>query len=152
MAASPPYDLSHFRHSTPIQVRWADLDALGHVNNAKFLTYIEQARITYTDALALWDGSSSRLGLIMARVVLDFKLPMFAQDQVRVLTRVARLGRSSFDIHSLVVRHTPDQTDQITGDSRVTVVVYDYEHNQPTAIPLEWREKLIAYEPAPIDQ
>jgi hypothetical protein len=50
--------MNEFRFYHPIEVRYSDLDPQGHVNNAKFLTYLEQARIEYIGKLGLWDGSS----------------------------------------------------------------------------------------------
>ncbi len=83
-----------FRHQYAIQVRWGDMDALGHVNNAVYLTYLEQARVDYTRReLKLWDGAAGKIGLIMARVEIDFKLPLFAGDDVHVFTRMVRLGQ-----------------------------------------------------------
>lgn len=77
-----------YRYETHIQVRWADLDALGHVNNATYLTYLEQARVSYFNDLGLWDGSIHQLGLIMAKVTLEYRLPVFGTDDVYVYTVV----------------------------------------------------------------
>src|SRR5262249_22727502 len=62
-----------FRHHQPIQVRWGDMDAFGHVNNAVFLTYIEHARIQYARGLDLWGGGRGSLGMILAHIEMDFK-------------------------------------------------------------------------------
>ena len=145
-------NLHDFRHSTPMPIRWADLDALGHVNNAKFLTYLEQARISYFNQLALWEGNPERTGLIMARVVIDYQLPLFAQDDIRVLTRTARLGGRSMDTHQVIVRRTSAGEDQIAANAMITVVVYDYVEIKSTLIPQAWRDKLKEYEPAEIKE
>ena len=78
-----------FRHRTSLQVRFRDIDAFGHVNNATYLTYLEMARIDYS--YSLWERSRER-GLIIARIAIDFKLPLFAGDDVHVFTRTSRLG------------------------------------------------------------
>lgn len=145
-----PYVYEHFKHVTPMPVRWSDLDALGHVNNAKYLTYFEQARITYFADMQLWDGNPTKTGLIMAKVVLEYKMPVFAEDQVRVLSRTSRLGGRSFDTQQAVVC-TRDGKDHFAAVGTVTVVVFDYQTNTSVTIPDEWRAKLIAYEPAPIE-
>ncbi len=138
-----------FRHHYPIQVRWGDMDALGHVNNAVYLTYLEQARVDYTRReLGLWDGAAGKLGLIMARVEIDFKLPLFAGDDVHVFTRSARLGRSSGVTEQLIARAKDDQL-EIASRALITIVVYDYANNKPTPIPDEWRERIKAYEIVP---
>lgn len=138
-----------FRHHIPMPVRWSDLDALGHVNNAVYLTYFEQARISYFNALALWDGSINQLGLIMARAVIDYKLPLNASDDVHVFTRAKRLGTKSFDTEQVLVRRVGDQL-ETAATGLITIVVFDYQANQSAPIPQAWRDMLTAYEPAPI--
>jgi len=136
-----------FRHSTEIQIRWGDMDALGHVNNAVYLTYLEQARVQYMADLRMWDARVSRMGLIMARVVLDYKLPLLATDRVAtVFSRVSRLGNKSFDMAQLITRQVNDEY-EIAAEGTITLVVFDYPANQSIAIPEEWRAAFKAYEP-----
>lgn len=146
MPLTPP---EGFRHYTPIYVRWADMDALGHVNNASFLTYLEQARINYFNDLKLWDGDLSELGLIMARIVLDYKLPLVFGDEVHVFTRCSRFGTRSLDTEQLILRVKGDQT-EIAAQGTITAVVYDYQKNQSAPIPDRWRELILEYEPGEI--
>ena len=135
-----------FRHHVPIQVRWGDMDALGHVNNAVYLTYLEQARIHYTrNTLKLWDGGITQVGVIMARVEIDFKLPLIAVDDVHIFTRTIRLGRSSFTTEQWVMRGGDDGL-EAASRALVTVVVYNYAAGKPTPIPDEWRNAIKAYE------
>ena len=137
-----------FRHHYPLQVRWSDMDALGHVNNARFLTYFEQARINYVRGLRLWDGIPDKLGLIIARVEIDFKLPLFAGDDVHVFTRCARLGNRSLDTEQVVARRKDNQL-EVVARGLITIVVYDYRANQSAPIPAEWRNLVKAYEVTP---
>jgi acyl-CoA thioester hydrolase len=146
MPLTPP---AGFRHHTPIYVRWADMDALGHVNNAKFLTYLEQARINYFNDLKLWDGNLSDLGLIMARIVLDYKLPLVVGDDAHVFTRCSRFGTRSLDTEQLILRVNEDHT-EIAAQGTITAVVYDYQKNQSAPIPDGWRERILEYEPGQI--
>ncbi|MFN8450942.1 MAG: thioesterase family protein [Anaerolineae bacterium] len=140
-----------FRHHYPLQVRWSDMDALGHVNNARFLTYFEQARINYVRGLRLWDGVPDKLGLIIARVEIDFKLPLFAGDDVHVFTRCARLGNRSLDTEQVVARRKDDQL-EVVARGVITIVVYDYNASQSAPIPAEWRDLVKAYEVTPLNE
>ena len=133
-----------FRHATAVQVRWGDMDALGHVNNAVYLTYLEQARIAYTRNLEIWTGKLDSLGVILARVVLDYKLPLTNADTITVYTRVSRLGTKSFDMEQLIVR----RDEAVAAAATFTIVVYDYATEQSAPIPSAWRAKYIDYEPA----
>ena len=138
--------LDNFCHSTEIQVRWGDMDALAHVNNATYLTYLEQARIRYIRRFGFWDGAADAIGLIVARVVIDYKAPLVADDQVVVYTRVSRLGTKSFETEQAITRQTNDVV-EIAAVGEVTLVVFDYSRKQSVPIPDDWRAQLIAYEP-----
>ena len=140
----------NFRHSMPIQIRWGDMDALGHVNNAVYLTYLEQARVQYVLDNAMWDARAHEQGVIMARVVIDYRAALVAEDQIRVYSRISRLGSKSFDMHQLIVRETEDEP-QVAAEATITVVVFDYVRQQTIPIPDAWRAKALDYEPGPIE-
>ena len=140
--------LPGFRHQCAVRVRWGDEDALGHVNNAKFLTYMEEGRIQYVNDLKLWAGDRSRLGMILARIEVDFRLPLFAGDELYVFTRATHFGRSSFKIDQWITRHKDNQL-EIAAQGVLTIVVYDYELGKSAPIPDEWRAIIKAYEIAP---
>jgi acyl-CoA thioester hydrolase len=139
-----------FRHQTVIDVRWSDMDALGHVNNAVYLTYLEQARIAYTRELGLRAApGDDGIGLILARVALDYKQPIVYPDAVKVFTRIIRLGRSSFDSEQIIMRQG-NADSAIAAQGILTGVVFDYQARQPIAMPEAWRESILAYEPEPV--
>lgn len=137
-------DLSLFRFSLPVQIRFADLDALEHVNNAKYFTYMETARLVYFHQVLGWTGGRSGLGVILARATCDFMLPLLLTDQIKVLTRVPKLGNKSFDFEYAVVRES-DGAPAAFGSS--VQVAYDYTSNTSISVPEEWRARIVAYEP-----
>ncbi|MCB9438032.1 MAG: acyl-CoA thioesterase [Anaerolineales bacterium] len=140
-----PFKLEDFFHQTTLHVRFGDIDSLGHVNNAKYLTYIEQARICYARDILGWDGSFNNLGMILASTTVDYKLPMQFGDTVRVLTRVSRIGSKSFDM-LYVLKRDSDPTIFATGST--VLVAYDYHADQSIRVPDEWREKILAFDTA----
>ena len=85
-----------YRHRTTLQVRFRDIDAFGHVNNAVFFSYVELARIRYLLDVLQPDEPFDRLPLILARVELDYRSPIAFGEEVAVETRVDRIGRTSF--------------------------------------------------------
>lgn len=110
----------------PIQVRFSDLDALGHVNNAAYLSYLELARIAYFQKVLpdwLFGGH-----FVLARVEIDYKKPLFLEDQVEVLARAVRLGRSSFTLEYLVLKNGEEAA------RALSVQVY-LENGRPTPLP-----------------
>ncbi len=78
-------NMSEFRFHLPIEVRYGDLDPQWHVNNARYLTFLEQGRMEYLRAMGLWDGEDFfNLGLIVADVHIAYLAPMFLGQKVRL--------------------------------------------------------------------
>ena len=131
------------RHRTPLQVRFRDTDAFGHVNNAVFFSYIELARIRYFLDVLQPDEPFERMPLILARVELDFRSPIMFGEDVEVETRVHRIGRSSI---AMSHRMTAGPDRRLVGESESVLVTYDYAAARPMPVPDEWRAKFAAHE------
>lgn len=141
---TPPEDYVYY---TQMPVRYGDLDALGHVNNAKYLTYFEHARIRYIHDQGLWDGSLSASGLIVAKTTVEYKLPLAMHDgPVDIWTRVCRLGNKSFDMEHLLLIRQEDVL-KVAATGLIVMVAYDYVANRTIEIPQDWRRRLVEYEP-----
>lgn len=133
----------HFYH--PIEVRYGDLDPQGHVNNAKFLTYFEQARLAYWVQLGLFtrDQSFIELGIILADVHIAYRAPVFYGQNIKVGVHVARLGSKSMTWKQNVV---DADTGKELANGEVIVVAYDYRQGKTIPVPEEWREKIRQFE------
>ena len=137
-AAPDPRDLTgSFRHRVEIVVRFADTDAMGHVNNAVYLTYCESARITYwTDVT----GEPVRLGtegaesLILAEARITYRAPAFHGQVVTVETRATRIGRSSFTLEHRLTAAVGDGEPTLVAVSESILVRYDYARDAPVAL------------------
>jgi acyl-CoA thioester hydrolase len=135
-----------FKHKVPIQLRFKDVEKMGHVNNANYLTYVELARIKYfEDAVGTNANWSQQLGIILARIEIDYKLPIFLHDQVSVYTRCSRLGNKSLDLSWVIIRHKKDK-EELVAQGLAVLVCYDYVHNKTIAIPDTQRKRLEEYE------
>lgn len=130
-----------FRHHTIVNVRFADLDAMGHVYHATFLTYMEQGRVKYLQDVLGWAGDIKALGIIVASVKVDYKAPLFFGNMVNVFTRCSRLGTKSFDLSYLLRRDSIEGEAGIVATGSTTLVAYDYGQRVTVAVPTEWREK-----------
>lgn len=132
----------HFYH--PIEVRYGDLDPQGHLNNAKYLTYLEQARLQYTRHLGLWKGDSFLdVGVIMAEVRLTFRSPVEFGTPVQVGVRIDHLGNKSLQIEQVV---EDARNGDIFAIGNVVLVAYDYRIKQSIPIPKEWRKVIMEFE------
>jgi len=137
-----------YRHRTTLQVRFRDIDAFGHVNNAVFFSYVELARIRYLLDVLQPEQTFDRLPLILARVELDYRSPITFGQEVLVDTRVDRIGRTSF---SMSHRMTAQPGGRLVGDVRTVLVSYHYPSARPIPVPDDWRRRLGAHEQRSLD-
>jgi acyl-CoA thioester hydrolase len=135
-----------FRYRLPVEVRFADLDAMGHLNNVVYLTYTEQARIVYVRDVCGWQSDWRKLGMILARTEIDYKLPIGFDHLVAVYIRVSRIGSKSFDFEYLVTRQKGDGAEEIAAEVKSVMVAYDYENDTTIPVPQSWRENILTYE------
>jgi YbgC/YbaW family acyl-CoA thioester hydrolase len=127
-----------------IEVRYGDLDPQGHVNNAKILTYLEQARVFYLKHLKLWEGGSFLdIGIILADVQLTFRKAIQFGDPVRVGVRITRIGNKSMT-SEYRIEDGRDASEFASGTS--VLVAYDYHNNRSVLIPEEWRKAILQLE------
>lgn len=138
-------EVTAFKHKSEIEIRFVDIDAFGHVNNAHYLTYIEQARVQYFDQLVGWKYDWSKQGIILARAEVDFIEPVEFRDTIEIYTRCSRIGNKSFDLDYLIVK-ADNGENRIKANAKSVQVTFDYEKNESIAIPEEWVKVLKAYE------
>jgi acyl-CoA thioester hydrolase len=120
------------------RVRFRDLDAMGHVNNAVFLTYIESARVAFLQHLGA-AATVQDMSIIVARIEIDFRAPVGFGDEVDISVRTSRFGGKSFDLdYDLRVGDT------VVAEAKSVLVAYDYGKGEAVELPDEWREKLAA--------
>ena len=120
--------LSDFPFHYELQTRWKDLDAFGHVNNAIFLSYIEDARITF---FKRWNLCEKKRSIIMASAKIDYLRQIDHPSHLIVGERISRIGRKSFDIESAVF--IKDEV-VVVATSMVTCVCFDYEQNESVPV------------------
>jgi len=134
---------NQYRFSTTLEVRWRDVDALGHVNNAVYLTYLEQARVHYLRELGLGFNSPSDVGMILAEVTCTYRAPISMGERVTVWVRVSELRNSSF----LFEYRMEGEDGRLAATARSVQVCYDYRAGQSMPIPGRWRDLITSYEP-----
>jgi acyl-CoA thioester hydrolase len=136
--------MSEFRFYHPIEVRYGDLDPQGHVNNASYLTYMEQSRVAYIQHLGLWQGDSFlEFGVILAEAKVIFFVPIVFSRPVQVGVCVSRLGNKSFTMEYCVEDAQSDH-EYATGTS--VLVAYDYHNESTIPIPNHWRQTISDFE------
>jgi acyl-CoA thioester hydrolase len=136
-------NLDSFKYRTSIAMRFADIDMMGHVNNAVYFTFMEIGRTKYWKQAINWDWRTT--GVIIGQASIDYILPIFLDDKVNMYVRTSRIGNKSFDLEYLIVKEVNGK--EITCSKGKTVcVAFDYTSKQPTIIPDKERNKMIEFE------
>lgn len=131
-------DLTAYPFRMLIDVRFGDIDGMGHVNNAMYLTYFENARATYYMQLCGYKDIS-QIDVIIAEITARYHYPAVFGDQLEVGVRVSRIGTKSFDLEYLIIRPV-DQ--QLIASGHSVQVMFDYASQRTIPIPDDLRASM----------
>lgn len=132
-----------YHYKTSIPIRFADIDAFGHVNNATYLTYFEIARSVYWKEIIRWDWN--KVGIIVRRSEIEYLKPILLNDEIYAYVRTSRIGNSSFDVEYILVKKTNGKEEICTTGS-TSCVTFDYELNKTVPIPVYQKNKMKEFE------
>ena len=137
--------MSDYKFFHPTEVRYGDLDPQGHVNNAKYLTYFEQARIYYLIQLGLFskDQSFMEVGVIIADIHITYHATTHYGDPIKVGVKTTKIGNKSFTTEQALIN---TQTGKASATAAIVLVTFDYEGLKTILVPDEWRKKISAFE------
>ena len=135
-----------FKHKIEIQLRFKDVDMMGHVNNANYFSFAEVARLKYFDHVVGEDTDwHTQHGLILAHFDIDLRHAISYGDKVFVYTRCSRLGNKSFDLSFVMTIESG--TDIITAaEGKSVIACYDYDLKASKEIPADRRKKIEEFE------
>tara|TARA_B100000029_G_C17017650_1_gene757324 strand:+ start:173 stop:592 length:420 start_codon:yes stop_codon:yes gene_type:complete len=123
--------LEHYPFHVTMETRWRDLDAFGHVNNAVFATYIENARATL---FGRWNLPYLGKGqsLILASMKIDYLKQLKHPTKIIIGQRISRIGNSSFDVESSIF--TEKNKISPIAISKIIVVCFDFDKQKPVRV------------------
>ena len=131
-----PRDLpGEFGHRLAVPIRFVDTDAMGHVNNAVFLTFAEAARVAWWAEVTgepIIREADRTAGLILAEADVAFRAPVFFGETVQVETRATRVGRTSIHVEHRLTASTVDGPSHLVATIGSVIVRYDYAAERPT--------------------
>ena len=138
-------DLNRFKHYIDLNVRFMDLDALQHVNNARYLNFLEESRIAYSQEVLNMFNNLDELNVVVARIEIDFMRPIMYNEKVRIYTKVSHIGNSSFVFESVICAKTKEK---VLPAARAfqTIVAFDPKTQRSTSLPEDIKQKVAAYE------
>ncbi len=111
---------------------------MGHANNARYLTYLEEARLYWAREVLGLDGVKD-LGFILAHASIDFLLAARIGDPLRVDMWVSRVGTKSWDFAYRIVH---EETGGVVATAVTTQVAFDYARGATRPVPADYREAL----------
>ena len=132
-----------FHYKTSIPIRFADIDAFGHVNNAIYLTYFEIARSVYWKEIIKWDWKS--MGIIIRKSEIEYLKPILLHDEIYAYVRTSRIGNSSFDVEYILVKKMNGK-EEICTTGLTSCVTFDYNLSKCFPIPPYQKNKMKDFE------
>lgn len=133
------------KHKASIQIRFADTDMLGHVNNANYLTYMELARMSYFNEVVNDAVDWSKEGVILAKAVVDYRRPILIEDTLYVYLAVDHISSKSFNFSYRFV--VVKEGEEITYAEGSTIMVcFDYQLQKSIVMPEKWKSRIMQFE------
>lgn len=131
--------MTDYTYTVDLEVRFRDLDPMGHVNNALYATYLEQARAHYFDEIV--GTSLPEAPTVLAHLEIDYRHEINLEDTATVSMRVPRLGESS-----IPMEYEIRAGDDVAATAETVQVVFDWDTRDSRSIPSEWRRNIESFE------
>ncbi|MFH1033631.1 MAG: thioesterase family protein [Pseudomonadota bacterium] len=139
----PEHPLAAFRFHVEFRPRFSDLDAFGHVNNARFFTYFEEGRSGYLRRLGIFLPPASPVSLVVQKAECTYLVPVRHHHLVQVHVRAADWGKSRFSFHYAL--WLPEE-DRLAAGGSTRMAAWHLGRRQSTEIPGDHAEKMRAFE------
>ena len=142
----PTTELSDYKHKISIPVRFMDIDALQHVNNARYLNFLEEARIAYSQDLLGIFNSIKELNVLVARIEIDFMRPILYGQKMTIYTRIDKMGTKSF-VFDCAITANDGKQEFIAAKAKQVMVMFDVKAGKSIGISQEMKEEIYKIEP-----
>lgn len=132
-----------FRHTLPLQIRFNDVDALGHVNNSVYFSFYDLGKTTYFQAVHPAEAVMQKTSVVLAHAEVDFLVPIHPDEQIAVQTAVTKVGHKSFTLVQQVIN---SDTRQVKCFCTSVVVAFDVATEQAVPVPESWVQAFCRFE------
>lgn len=132
-----------FKHIQDIQIRFNDLDILGHVNNAIYQNYYDVARLNYFNEVFRERPNWKEKSLVLAEVRIQFIKPILMYDNICVRTKIYELGNKSLKMHQDIYDL---EKKEIKSENNAVLVGFDLKRNETIPLLNSWRIDVTQYE------
>jgi acyl-CoA thioester hydrolase len=131
-----------FKNILPIQVRFSDVDMMGHVSNTVYQNYYDSGKVNYFD-IVMPELDYINIGVVGASVKIEYLKPIYMKTRILVETRVAVLGHKSFTMEHQLVN---EDTEEVLSTCEAVLVCYDLKEKKSIPIPDKWRSNIQEYD------
>jgi acyl-CoA thioester hydrolase len=132
-----------FRHSTPIQLRFNDIDKMSHVTNSMYLVYADMGRMKYFNEVLGEPIEQREESLVIASMTIDFISPIFFNEKIEIYTKTSKIGNKS--IHTYQQIKNTDRS-EIKAVIKTIIAGYNYIDQKSIVVPELWKKRLAEYD------
>ena len=132
-----------FKHAIPIQLRFNDFDALGHVNNSVYFSFYDIGKTEYFREVIPEMSTDLEVGVVIANIQVSFLLPVYPQENVAVQTTVTEIGQKSFKLLQQLV---DVDTNEVKCICHTVMVGFDAKTKTTRTISDNWRKAINDFE------
>lgn len=133
----------NFIHTAEVQVRFNDVDMMGHVNNAVYQNYFDYGKVKYFNSVLGEDVDWQENGLVLAKITIEYFLPVLLNDSLFIRSKITRIGNKSLDMIQQIV---DSKTGEIKSSGISVMVGYNFLNKETISIPDNWRKVIDKYE------
>lgn len=132
-----------FNHFQDIQIRFNDIDILGHVNNSIYQNYFDLARTGYFNNIFKKKVDWKNNNLVLAKITIEYFAPVFMEESIAVFSKVYEFGNKSLKMQQELVNI---KTLEVKARNDAVLVAFNYQLNQSIEMPADWKENIVSFE------
>lgn len=128
--------LKYYKHCISLKFRFSDFDLIGHLNNAKYQTFLEDARITYFKEVIGANKDNWKFNSVVSSITINFIKPIEYGDDIKLYTRFLNFNTKTHEVHNLFIRaNKENNTEEIVCKANTIMAGFDYDTKQPKDLP-----------------
>lgn len=132
-----------FKAELPIQIRFSDIDALGHINNNVYLSFFDLGKVDYFDKVRGYSVSWTEGSIVIAHLEMDYLSPIFYKEKIVVESKVVKIGNKSGEF---IQQLRNKKSGEVKCICKSIFVYIDVITRRPAPIPYAWRQAVGKYE------
>jgi len=131
-----------YKHQTPIQIRFNDIDIAGHVNNAVHLYYYDYGRMMYFNKIFTDKIKWDEIGFVLANININYENPIFLNEKIFVNTKIIEIGNKSLKMIQQII----NDKNQVKSNNTSIMVGYNYKEKKSLIINDDLRRMINQFE------